>query len=560
MRWQLPELVDPVTISGLAQELGVAPFVASILCGRGIRDPAQARHFLDPRLKTLSDPFLLPDMDAAVTRVFAAIDRQEKIVLYGDYDVDGVTSLALLTRVLRAFGADPQCFLPLRLEEGYGLSADGVARCLGLHAPRLLIAVDCGTSSCAEIAELGAQGIDAIVLDHHECQAALPTCTALVNPKRTAGFHYLCSVGVVFKLAHALLKRRPLPGFNLRAHLDLVAIGTVADLVPLVDENRTLVKRGLAQLAQTGSVGIRALIEVAGLRPPFACSDVGFALGPRLNAAGRLGTAQEALELLLTEDAGRARTLALNLDLQNRERRLVEDRVFEEAEAQLAGSFDPTHHAAIVVGAPGWHPGVIGIVASRLLRRHHRPTIVIGFDGSGLGKGSGRSIAGFSLVEALGTCSSLLEKFGGHEMAAGVTMRVERFGEFRAAFGAYARELLSEEQLRPQLRVDAELMLEELDFALLEHHAALQPFGIANPQPVFISRSVIPGGEPRVLKQKHLSLILRQGDREQRAIWFNGASETLPQAPWDVAFTVERNEYQGFVAPQIRVRAVRTAE
>ena len=308
-----------------------------------------------------------------------------------------------------------------------------------------------------------------------------------MNPKRAGGFHYFCSVGLVFKLAHALLKARPLAGFDLRAHLDLVAIGTVADLVPLIDENRILVKRGLAQLAQTTSAGISALIKVAGLQAPFSCGDIAFALGPRLNAAGRLGTAQEALELLLTDDPARAEMLALSLDLQNRERRSVEDRVFDEAEAQLATSFDPARHAAIVVGAPGWHPGVIGIVASRLLRRHHRPTIVIGFNEAGVGKGSGRSIDGLSLVQALGACSALLEKYGGHEMAAGVTMREEQFDRFRAAFANCARESLSDEQLQPRLRVDAELMLKDLGFALLEHHAALQPFGMADPEPVFIS-------------------------------------------------------------------------
>jgi single-stranded-DNA-specific exonuclease len=256
----------------------------------------------------------------------------------------------------------------------------------------------------------------------------------------------------------------------------------------------------------------------------------------------------------------RAEILALSLDLQNRERRSVEDRVFDEAEAQLATSFDPARHAAIVVGAPGWHPGVIGIVASRLLRRHHRPTIVIGFDEAGVGKGSGRSIDGLSLVQALGTCSALLEKYGGHEMAAGVTMREEQFDRFRDAFANCARASLSDEQLQPRLRVDAELMLEDLGFALLEHHAALQPFGMANPEPVFISRKVTPAAEPRVLKEKHLSLILRQGNRERRAIWFNAAAESLPQAPWDIAFTVERNEYQGLIAPQIHLKAVRAAE
>ena len=273
-------------------------------------------------------------------RLLAAVDRKERIVLYGDYDVDGVTSLALLARVLRAFGADPQCFLPLRMDEGYGLSTDGVKRCIETFHPQLLVAVDCGTSSVAEIAELRADGVDAIVIDHHEIKGALPDCAALVNPKRGGTFHYLCSVGLVFKVAHALLKRRPLADFDLREHLDLVALGTVADLVPLVDENRILVKHGLTRLAKTGSVGLRELMDVAAARPPLTPADVAFKIGPRMNAAGRLGTAEEALELLLTEDRSRARELAADLDVQNRERRTVEDQVLAQAETQLAEWFD----------------------------------------------------------------------------------------------------------------------------------------------------------------------------------------------------------------------------
>ena len=559
MRWLFPENVDPSISHRLAAEIGVAPFVAEILCRRGMGDVEEARRFLEPRLKTLSDPLLLPDMAAAVARILAAVDAGERIVLYGDYDVDGVSSLALLTRVLRAFGAEPLCFLPMRVDEGYGLSADGVARCVSEHAPRLLIAVDCGTSSVAEIAALRAQGVDVVVLDHHECKAELPVCTALVNPKRGADFHYLCSVGLVFKLAHALLKQRPLAGFDLRGHLDLVALGTVADLVPLVEENRVLVRHGLARLAESREVGMRALVEVAGLSAPFAPAHIGFGLGPRLNAAGRLGTAQDALELLLTDDPSRARTLAQGLDQQNRERRAVENDVLSAAEAQLAEWFDPARDAAIVVGAAGWHPGVVGIVASRVLRRHHRPTIVIGFDENGMGKGSGRSIAGLSLVQALGECAPLLEKFGGHEMAAGVTLQAARFAEFRDAFRACARALLTDEQLQPHLRLDAELTLADIGFDLLEQHAALQPFGMANPEPVFFARGVTLGAEPRVLKEKHRSLVLRQGGAKARAIWFNSADQPMPRLPWDVAFTVERNEYQGAVSAQMQVKAVRAA-
>lgn len=560
MRWILPEKTDPALCRQLCQQLGVPPFVAEILCRRGFRSIDQAAHFLDPKLKTLADPFLLPNMGKAVDRLLAALDRRERIVLYGDYDVDGVTSLALFTKVLRAFGAEPECFLPLRMDEGYGLSPDGVARCVNTLQPQLLIAVDCGTSSMDEIAALREQGVDVLVFDHHECKATLPDCIALVNPKLGESYHYLCSVGIIFKVAHALLKRRPLPGFDLREYLDLVALGTVADLVPLEAENRIFVKRGLIQLAKTRWTGVKALMEVAGVRPPLVPPDIGFKLGPRMNAAGRLGTAQDALELLLTEDLGRAHALATSLDLQNRDRRAVEDTVLTEAEAQLAEWFAPDRDAAIVVGAMGWHPGVVGIVASRIMRRHHRPTLVIGFDETGSGKGSGRSISGLSLVQALAHCGEHLDKFGGHEMAAGLSLQHSRFQDFREAFRQCARQLLSNEQLRPILRLDAELTLADISLALLSQHDSLQPFGMGNPQPTFFVRGVTLVSEPRVMKEKHLSLQLRQGRHQARAVWFNSAKQELPRPPWDVAFYLERNEYQGFVSPQMQLCAVRSSE
>ncbi|HEX8309882.1 MAG TPA: DHHA1 domain-containing protein, partial [Chthoniobacteraceae bacterium] len=369
-----------------------------------------------------------------------------------------------------------------------------------------------------------------------------------------------CSVGLVFKVAHALLKRRPVIGFDLKELLDLVALGTVADLVPLQAENRILVKRGLQQLTRSNRIGLRELITVSGLRAPFTPSHVGFGLGPRLNAAGRLGTAQDALELLLTEDASRARLLAQDLDQQNRSRRATEDQVLAFAEAQLATCFDAARDAAIVVGDAGWHPGVVGIVASRLMRRYHRPTFVIGFDEDGVGKGSGRSIEGLCLVKALAECTEYLEKHGGHTMAAGLTLQQPQFERFRAAFCACAQQFLTPEALQPRLHLDAELSLSEIDFELLDAHERLQPFGMGNSQPVFVARGVSLVAEPRILKEKHRSLVLRQHGTEQRAIWFQSATEELPRLPWDVAFRIERNEYQGCVTPQMEIKAVRSSE
>ena len=537
------------------------PCIAELLKRKGFTCTDAVKAFLSPRLNSLSDPFLLPNMRAAVERILSAVDRGERIVLFGDYDVDGVTSLALLSGLLRSYGAAPELFLPLRMEEGYGLSAESVERCCAQHQPQLLIAVDCGTSSIAEIAALKTRGIDVIVLDHHEPKSALPECIAVVNPKveSDCASEYLCSVGIVFKLCHALLKTRPAPGFDLKANLDLVALGTVADIVPLHDENRILVQKGMREIAVSKRPGIRKLMEVSAVRSPIAAEDIGFRLGPRLNAAGRLSTAEKALRLLLTSDEKEATELAALLDAQNRERQGVERKIHDDAEEQLAKVFAPSRDAAIVLGSREWHPGVLGIVASRLARKYHRPTILVAFDSSGLGKGSGRSIEGLSLVEALGRCEELLEKFGGHEMAAGLAIREANFEGFAEAFRAAAREMLSEEKLQPRLYLDHEVTFSQLNHELLQWHRALEPFGNGNLQPMFFARAVEPTIAPQLLKEKHLLLRLRQKNRFQRAIFFDGASMPLPPAPWDMAFRLSADEYEGETRLQIQVEALRAA-
>jgi single-stranded-DNA-specific exonuclease len=509
----------------------------------------------------LSDPFLLPQMHAAVSRILAALDRRERIVLFGDYDVDGVTSLALLNEMLRACGGTPELFLPLRKEEGYGLSRESVGRCLEQHQPRLLIAVDCGTSSVIEIAELKKRGVDVIVLDHHEPKSELPDCVAIVNPKRTeGGFKYLCSVGIVFKLCHALLKTRPQPGFDLKSKLDLVALGTVADIVPLRGENRVLVQRGALEIARTARIGLRKLMQVAGVHVPISPEDIGYRLGPRLNAAGRLSTAEKSLRLLLAQDESEAAALAMELDQQNRERQEVETQIFLAATEKIDGEFDPARDAAIVVGARGWHPGVLGIVASRIVRKYHRPAIVIGFNENGIGKGSGRSIEGLNLVEALSRCADSLDNFGGHEMAAGLALREEKHDLFAETFRSTARELLSEEALQPCLHLDHELAFTDIDVEFLRWHEMLQPFGNGNPQPLFLARQVGPIAPPRVMNEKHLLFRLRQGDRHRRAVYFNAELNQLPPAPWDVAFRIRADEYEGETLVAMHVEAVRAAE
>jgi single-stranded-DNA-specific exonuclease len=507
-------------------------------------------------------------MPAAVARLDQALRTRQRIVLYGDYDVDGVASLALLYRVLVAYGGDVQCFLPLRVGEGYGLSEAGLDRCIEVHKPELLVAVDCGTNSTAEIARLGALGIDVIVLDHHEpardgggalSSLQLPDCSALVNPKLGDGaFSYLCSVGIAFKTAHALLKASPLPGFELREMLDLVALATICDLVPLIGENRILVRSGLEQMTHTRWPGISALLRISNVTFPVRTSDIGFRLGPRINAAGRLGTAQEALQLLLTNDPSEATRIAARLDAQNQERQAVERSVASEVERWIDANFDGSRDAAIVAGARDWHQGVLGIVASRVTRRHHRPTLIVGFDETGHGKGSGRSIEGLSLVEALRRCETHLGNFGGHEMAAGLNVHEDVFEDFRSAFESTARSMVTDDMLVPQLRIHGEIAIEDFGDSLLAAQQMLEPFGNGNVQPLLFARRLSPAAEPRVLKEKHLRLVFAGASR-MTAIFFNGAEHPLPRAPWDVAFHLERNEYNGRVETQMQIVAIRSA-
>lgn len=562
-RWNFPSAADHRSAAALVEGLKVAPFLASFLVRAGFSEPEAAFRFLHPRLKNLSDPALLPGIKEAAGHIFRAMDQQRKIVLFGDYDVDGVTSVALLTRVLRAYGVEPARFLPRRVEEGYGLTPAGVQRCLEEHRPQLLIALDCGSSAAAQIAELQAAGVEVIVIDHHETNHDVPRCAAFVNPKDAkAGpsFRYFCTAGVTFKLCHALLRERRLAGFNLKDCLDLVAVGTVADLVPLVEENRILVTSGLQQLECTRWIGLQALKEVAAVPAAIRTVHVGFRLGPRLNAAGRLGTAQDALDLLLCDDPIEAGLLARRLDLQNRERQKIEETTLQQALDLATVDGDPMARAAIVVGSKGWHPGVVGIVASRLARRFHRPALVIGFGEDGSGKGSGRSISGFSLVKALEQCAGHLTAYGGHEMAVGLSLPFEALDRFSAQFLEIARASLDAEQLRPVLKVASTVDGCDLENGLWQAHELLQPFGIGNPQPLLCLREAWPAEEPRIMKAKHRLLKLRHRNQVLRAVYFNGVETPLPPPPWDVAFYLEANEYQGRVQPQVQVEAIRRAE
>lgn len=557
---------DDRAAGALAQEARIPLAVARLLHARGYRDAGAADRFLNPRLSAIGDPFDLPGMEAAVARIWCAVDAAERIAVFGDYDVDGITSAALLTQVLRALGADAVPFLPHRLEEGYGLSPEALERCLESCRPRLIVTVDCGTGSVAAVEEASRRGVDVIVTDHHEPGAQLAPACALVNPKLGADerLHALAGVGVTFKLCHALAKHgratgRPLAGLDLKPHLDLVALGTIADIVPLVGENRILARHGLVQMNQTQRPGLEALIDVAGIQDEIDAYEVGFRLGPRLNAAGRLGDAQRALELLMGDDAARVRELAEELDRSNRERQEIEARTLKEALAELEARFDPDRDFGLVVGRPGWHPGVVGIVASRLLQRFHRPVAVVAVSEDG-GRGSCRSIEGFDMVAGLRACEEDLAKYGGHAMAAGLELKPGRLASFADSFNEAAGRLLAGRDLRPIQRIDAWLALDEVDDALADAMDRLRPFGVGNTTPVWAARAVRVVGPPRVVGQGHLKLLLAAGGRQIEAMGWGMAERPLPEGPLDVAFQLKRDRFRGQERLVLHLQDFRSAE
>lgn len=551
-RWNLLE--TPVDAAQLAAALKVPPIVGTLLWQRGHRTVEAAQQFLEPRLHSLGDPFLLTDLEKAAGRIWQAIERQEKIVIFGDYDVDGITSSTLLWRVLGKLGATrATTFLPHRMDEGYGLSQEGVERCVEEHAPQLLIAVDCGTTAPDQVDWLNSRGVDVLIIDHHALAERKPAAVALVNPQQDGAYEYLASVGLIFKLCHGLLKVRPdaQKRVDLREYLDLVAVGTVADIVPLVGDNRIFVRRGLTQLAATLNPGLRALIQIAQIRGVPSTSDVGFRIGPRLNASGRLGDATLSLRLLTTEDVAEAQKIARELDANNRERQGLEQTILEEAQRALLASVNPADERAIVLASRGWHIGVIGIVASRIQRAHHRPTIIIGIDENGVGKGSGRSIEGCSLVEGLGQCAEHLMVYGGHEMAAGLTIAEDKVDAFRGAFSRYARSVLQEEHLQPCLELSGAIELSELNEELFHQIQQLAPFGRENPEPIFVFRGTKCRRTPRPFGRGHFKMSLDACGMECEVVAFGLAQHTPPANGSQLAGALDWDDYHNRV--QIRL-------
>lgn len=567
-RWRTAS-ADPSAAAKLAAGIGVTTTVAEVLLRRGCSGAEQAERFLRPRLSDLSDPGQLPDMAPAADRVARALRTGERITVFGDYDVDGISAAALLSRTLRALGGRVETFLPHREDDGYGLHAATLDRCLKAQRPDLLITVDCGTGSVEAVRNASARGVDVVVTDHHNVPDELAPAVAVVNPKRgssDAPWSALCGTGVAFKLCHALVKAGRATGssaavdLDLRESLGLVALGTVADVVPLTGENRTLVRHGLAALQETEHPGLAALKQVASVSGRLDTYHVGFMLAPRLNAAGRLGTAEKALELLTTGDSARASALAGELDRANQERRRIESEAFESAILQVDPEFDPDRDYALVVYGRDWHPGVIGIVASRLLSRYRRPVIVVTTQKDGRTRGSCRSLEGFHLVEALDRCSDLLLRHGGHALAAGIEIEESRIPAFRERFAGIAADRLRGTDLDPVQPVDGWLRLADLDDAFVDAMDLLRPFGAGNPEPVWATAGLKVFGQARVVGERHLALTFLEGLDRREAIGFRLGDRELPPGPLDAAYTVQRKEWRGRTSIQMVLQDFRPSE
>ena len=547
---------DPASAEKLVRELDLSEVTASVLVRRGYGEPDDARRFLEAELPG-HDPFLLGDMAVAVESIKKAIADGRQICIHGDYDVDGICATALAVLILRELGADVRWHLPSRFEEGYGVSSETLTR-LADEGVGFVLTVDCGITAVEEIAEARRQGVEIVVTDHHRPGDTLPDCPIVATRPSDYPFPELCGTGVVHKLGEALLgAEHP----ALRRHLDLVALATIADVVPLVDENRALAAAGLRALACTRRPGLQALMRSARVDPATVeASAVGFRLAPRINAAGRLCRPDSALELILTEDAERAKELSLELEDLNRDRQAVEDRIVHEASEMIESLPEPKRRRrGYVLSSEDWHEGVIGIVASRLAERYHRPIVLIA-GGDEQWKGSGRSIPSFDLHAALAACAGHLERFGGHRAAAGLSIDPQRIELFAEAFATQADAALTEQDLYPVTVVDAAVNAEDLTLPLAQELDRLAPFGLGNPDVTLLVPACQPVDPGTVGEGKHLRFRVRQHDHDAgTAIAFGQARELdrlRAEGRFDVACRLKENRWNGTVAPQLVVRRI----
>ncbi len=563
-RWEDPAAVDLERVRALMDALRLPEPMCAVLAVRGRFEPEDAKRFLRPRMDQLGDPALLADGPKAADRIARAVRDGERIFIHGDYDVDGISATALLTRWLRSLGGTVTPFVPHRVRDGYDFAEGGLSAARSDGAD-LIVTVDCGTRAHETVTAANEAGLDVIVTDHHTVGATLPDALAVVNPQRSDCSYPdkgLCGAGVAFRLAELVGVKLGADMDELHALLDLVALATISDLVPLEGENRVLVAQGLKRFPRTTLAGLRALLNVSDVAlDQVTAGRIGYQIGPRINAVGRMGESADGLALLLSDDAGESDRLATVLDRTNRERREEDQRTLDQALGDLEERFDADRDFGVVIAGEGWHPGVIGIVASRVVERIHRPVVLIALDGE-RGRGSARSIPGFHLYEAIAECAEHLSRFGGHRQAAGMDVRPGAVDAFRVAFNQASRSRLEGEVLRPVLRPDVDVELGEIDLQLVHWLSYLGPHGIGNSGPLFRTRGVQVSGA-RIVGANHLKAELRSSSTLVDAIGFGLADrfevDSLRSGRWDVLFRLERNEWRGKVRVQARLADLRPA-
>ncbi|MEE9171096.1 MAG: single-stranded-DNA-specific exonuclease RecJ [bacterium] len=562
-KWVLSDNSDSSQVEALANELRIPKALARILINRRIESFEEAKSFFRPNIARLHDPFLMKDMDVAVDRLIGAIERRDKVVIYGDYDVDGTTSISMLTLFFKRLGLPTRFYIPDRLKEGYGLSTQGIREIREWGAD-LILTTDCGITASEEAALANQLGMDVIISDHHEPADELPNALAILDPKRPEceyPFKELAGIGVAFKLIQGITTKLGLDEEHYQAYLDLACIGSAADIVPLVDENRILVHAGLQKINDSPSMWIRSLIRTAGLRPNgIGTGQIVFSIAPRINAVGRMGKASRAVHLLTTNSEKQANNIASILESENQIRRRIDEDTFQQASTIVDNEIDLTVNRFIVLSREGWHPGVIGIVASRVVEKYYRPTVLITHE-NGAGRGSVRSVPGFDVYKALKSCSNLMLGFGGHKYAAGLTIESKNIPAFNEQLNLYARENMAPDTLIPKIRVDSELELNEITPLFIKVLKLFAPFGPQNMRPVFMSRNLEIVGKPRVVGKNHLKFKVRQNGTVVDAMGFDLGDLLYRLLPGennlDLVYGVEENEYMGLRSVQLRVKALR---
>ena len=558
-KWEISDPCDPTALGRMMETFRIPRPVAIVLYNRGLTEVEEIQRFLHPDTNDLHDPFLMKDMDKAVERLIRALREREEVMIYGDYDVDGITAVSMLYLFLKDLGGQVSFYIPDRASEGYGISVGGIEEA-HRRGCSLILSVDCGITSTTEIEVAAGYGIDVIISDHHEPGAKIPQALAVVDPKRADcpyPFKELAGVGVAYKLTQGILSELGLETSYIEKYLDLVAIGSAADIVPLVDENRVFVKIGLEKLNANCLEGVLTLIETAGFRPgKIDVGQIVYGLAPRINAVGRLGNATPAVELLITRNHFQAQRIAAQLEEENRRRKEIDSQTLYEALEKITSEYDPAQDSVIVLAGEGWHPGVIGIVASRLIERYYRPAVMISIE-NGVGKGSARSIPNFDLHSALKSCSDLFLQFGGHKYAAGLTIESAKIPEFKRRFNEVAKQMLSPDDLIPKLNIDDELRLDEITLDLVKMLGKLAPFGPRNPRPCFLTQGAEVIGEPRIVGNRHLKFKVRQNGSAVEAIAFN-RSEDLDRVQGnrivDLVYSIEESVWMDRTSVQLKVK------